>query len=289
MNPDTTTQKNLAETLAEVLPQATVLQDVATNVPGLLISHVAMPKGTELKEIKVDLEKHLPSPRRTTGVAKFSEPQSFLAYVLRHAAPETTVVWCTFDPQTFALRFTAVFDDHAKGTAGWRAHRAELTPDHSAEWKAWKGKAGTTFPQVAFAEWLQEHEEDITSANGLPTSLQMLEMATNFVMNEERQLKSAVRLQSGGMRLTYVADPDAGTTEAMQMFERFGLGIPVFQGGPAYSIGARLKYRNNSGKLSFHYELVRADRVHEHSSRELISQVRDGLGSVPMLMGEMAG
>ena len=282
--------KNLAETLAEVLPDAKLIHsldaDGAVMPKGLHLAHVSVPKSSELKKIEIDLEKHLPNPRRTTAVADFATAQSFLDYIARHAKPETAV-WCNFNPQTFALDFTAVVDEHAKDAAGWRAHRATYKPELAAEWKAWKGAHKTAMPQVAFAEWIQEHEDDITSANGLPTSLQMLEMATNFVMNEERQFKSAVRLQSGGMRLTYIADPDQGTVEQMSMFDKFAIGIPVFHGGQAWSITARLKYRNAGGKLSFHYELIRPDRVHNAAANELITQVRDGLvAGVPLLMGQ---
>lgn len=278
--------KNLAETLADVLPKAMVLSTPAIPAggTGVQILHYAIPKNCELKEVKIDLETLLPNPRRTKATASFSDIPSFLAYVARHAE-ERTMVWCNFNPQTYALDFTAVFDEHAKDAAGWRAHTAKLHPDFSHEWKAWKGKDAQAFEQVTFAEWIQEHEDDIATANGLPTALQMLEMATNFVMNEERALKSAVRLQSGGVRLTYVADPDKGTTEDMKLFERFALGIPVFHGGPAWSIAARLKYRNNGGKVRFHYELVRPDRVHKGAAEELITQVKDGLGPVPLLMG----
>lgn len=283
---DAITPKNLAETLAEVLPEAQVIHSIENAPEGLHIVHATVPKTSELKKIEVDLEKHLAHPRRTSAVADFATAQSFLDYIKRHAQPQT-VVWCNFDPQTFALDFTAVIDEHSKDAAGWRAHRATYKPAMSTEWKAWKGNHKTAMPQVAFAEWIQEHEDDITSANGLPTSLQMLEMATNFVMNEERQLKSAVRLQSGGMRLTYIADPDQGTVEQMSMFDKFAIGIPVFHGGPAWGITARLKYRNTSGKLSFHYELIRPDRVHDSAARELVTLVRDGLvNGVPLLMGQ---
>lgn len=276
--------ENIAKTLADVLPKASVLHTVDTKVEGLHILHVALPNGTELKEAKVDLEALLPNPRKTKALATFSDAASFLAYVQRHAT-QGTVAWCNFNPQTFALEFTAVIDEHEKGVAGWRTHKAAFKPEMSAEWKAWKEQDKKPFPQLAFAEWIQEHDDDIATANGLPTSLQMLEMATNFVMNEERALKSAVKLQSGGVRLTYIADPDAGTVESMSMFERFGLGIPVFHGGQAWSLGARLKYRNNGGKLTFTYELVRADRIHDGAAKELIATIREGLGSVPLLMG----
>ena len=292
MNDDT--KKNLAETLAEVLPKASQLGIITppSNAQGLSIVHYAVPKGTEVKEFKTDLEHLLPAPRATKAHAKLAGPADFLAYVKRHAT-ENTLVWCDFNPQNYKLKFTAVIDEHAKSAPGWRRHTAELDPLMSAEWKLWKGEWDRkSMPQTPFAEFLQENGTDIASTDesakaGYPSALQMLTMATNFVMNEERTLKSAVRLQSGGMRLTYVADADKGTTEEMRMFERFGLGIPVFHGCPAWSIGARLKYRNNSGKLSFHYELIRADRVHDGAAKELIEQVRAGLEGVPLLMGKV--
>ena len=282
-----TEQKNLAETLADVLPKAQVVATIETGVTGLQICHIALPKGTTIMEIKSDLEAFLPAPRRTKATAAFTDPASFLEYIKRHAT-EATMVWCNFNPQTYSLGFTAVIDEHAKDTPGWRGHKATLTPDMSAEWKAWMGKNTVSMPQVTFAEWLQEHADDITSkeGDGLPTSLALLEMATNFVATEERQFKSVVKLQSGGVRMTYIADPDTNTTATMDAFDKFGLAIPVFQGiKVADRINARLKYRQNAGKVSFHYELIRADKVHESAAKDLIETVRDGLENVPMLMG----
>ena len=285
---DPVPHKNIAETLAEVLPEAKVVHQVDTGVAGLSIAHVAVPKACELREVKVDLEALLPSPRRTKAQAKFSDAASFLAYV-KHHATERSAAWCLFDPQTFALTFTAVIDEHSPDAAGWRAHIATFTPDFSAEWKAWKGRNETSMQQVTFAEWIEEHADDIASAApGMPTSLQMMAMATEFVANEERALKSSVKLQSGGVRLTYIADPDAGTTASMDMFRQFQIGIPVFQGGQAWAITARLKYRLANGKVSFHYQLVRPDRVHEGAAREQIDVMREGLGAMPMFMGACA-
>lgn len=277
---DPTTQTNIAETLAREMARPAVVERTGD------LLHIAVPKSYDLKE--VDTENLLPNPRRMRLKPSFATADSFLAYIARHQSA-STVVWCDFNPQTFALRFEAVLDDHAPGVPGWRGHAALFEPDLSAEWKAWKSMDRQAMAQVKFAEWIQEHEDDINSGTGgtMPTSLQMLDMATNFVMNEERALKSAVRLQSGGTRLTYIADADQGTVESMSLFEKFAIGIPVFHGDPvAWSLIARLKYRNNGGKLSFSFELVRPDRVHQGAAKELIVKVSAGLGAVPLLMGE---
>ena len=276
--------KNIAETLAEVLPQAHRIDTSATNL-GLI--HIAVPNGHELKEI--DLEWLNAAPRRAMLAPKMDQAESFLAYVARHSGP-ATVAWCHFDPQQFSLSFCAVFDDHQPGTPGWRRHRADFTPEHSAEWKVWKAHHSKAMGQVEFAEFLERNADDINAESAVdgityPTSLAMLKMATEFEMNGERKLRSVARLQGGQSRFEYVDDAHPDTLATMSAFDKFQIGIPVFWSGLGYRIQARLKYRNNSGKLSFWYELIRPDLVHQAAARQTIEAVRTGIESVPLLMG----
>lgn len=280
---DDNTRENIAETLARELPKP-VLN--FTNVTDLLqcdrIAQLSLPAGWKHQEI--DLERLLPNPRRTKASAILNDADSFLAYVGRHAN-ESTVCWAIFDPQKFSLSFSAVIDEHAKGTAGWRAHVATYTPAMSAEWQVWSGANKQAQEQIAFAEFIERNEPDITTQEGYPTSLQMLALATEFEANSDKRIKSVARLQGGGVRLEYIDDDKPDTLAQMKLFERFQIGIPVFWAGPAYRIDARLKYRHGGGKVSFWFDLIRPDRVHEAAARELIEKVRQGIGNVPLLMG----
>jgi uncharacterized protein YfdQ (DUF2303 family) len=272
--------ENIAATLARVLPDAQII----TNLSDPTLFHVVMPPGRTLE--RVDLESMLPAPRRTKGTFAFGDTTSFIAYVKHHAASNPgATVWCQFNPQTFALKFAGVLDDHQQGTAGWRGHTAAFEPTMSAEWKAWMGQNGKSFSQVDFAEWLENHEEDIAEANGLPTLLQMKTMATNFVARQEMRFKSAIRLQDGSVRMEYINDADESTVTEMKLFERFCIGIPVFWGGQPWQITARLKYSTSAGKVAFRYELVRPDRVHEAAAKELILIVREAIAPTPLRMG----
>lgn len=282
--------KNLAETLAEVLPKVSVAftQEPGSGVDRGIV-HLAVPNNHKIHAI--DFEPLLPSPRRTKAVATMGDSASFCDYVNRHA-DDCTVVWCDFNPKSYALSFTAVIDEHSSEGAGWRAHQAKFTPGMSAEWTAWTANNRQAKDQVAFAEFIEANENDIAAVEGMPTSLQMHAMATEFVARQDMAIKSTVRLQSGGVQLTYIADPDKGTVEQMKLFEKFALGIPVFWQTPkpgeaidAYRIDARLKYRLGAGKVSFSYELIRPDLVHQRAALEAIEKIRGGIGATPLLMG----
>lgn len=279
-----TTPENIAQTLARELPRAEVVDHLAVRdlIENDGITFLAAPKGTTVEQH--DFERLLPNPRRTKAAATLSDHNSFLAYVARHAS-DCSVVWADFNPQTFKLSFRAVIDEHAKGVAGWRAHVATYTPEPSAEWKTWSAANTKPQEQLAFAEFIERNELDIATQEGYPTSLQMLQLATEFEANSDKRIKSVARLQGGGVRLEYIDDDHPETLAQMKLFERFQIGIPVFWAGPAYRIDARLKYRHGGGKVAFWYDLIRPDRVHEAAARELIEHVRQGIGSVPLLMG----
>lgn len=279
-----TARENIAQTLARELPTAALLADtrIAELADHDRLMHLAVPKHYTIQE--VDLERLLPSPRRTKAKAQFSDCASFLAYLERHAN-ERSVVWADFNPQTHKLSFLAVIDEHAKGLAGWRSHVAAYTPEHSAEWKTWLGANAKPQEQITFAEFIERNELDIATQEGYPTSLQMLQLATEFEANSDKRIKSVARLQGGGVRLEYVDDDHPETLAQMKLFERFQIGIPVFWAGPAYRIDARLKYRHGKGTVAFWYDLIRPDRVHEAAAKEVIEAVRAGIGAVPLLMG----
>lgn len=287
---ETPQHRNLADSLVEFLPTPAVLCEDAPNPdePMGSVSHVGVPKGWQLQ--KLDNEHLLAHPRRTTAVATMGDDDSFVAYVLRHAKPGS-LVWCEFNPVASRLHFTAVFDEH-HDKPGWRAHRATFAPTLSPEWQKWNQYNKQSKSQLAFAEFIEQNEQDISNLDGYPTSLQMLTMATEFEARQDQRIKSTLRLQSGGIQLEYVADADKGTVERMKVFDKFVIGIPVFWSTPkaeapiaAYQIKARLRYRMQEGRVTFYYDLIRPDLVHQAAALALVAKIRAGIGATPLLMG----
>lgn len=290
---DDTCPENIAETLARELPKPELLFIDTPNAEEAMgsVSHVALPKGFTLQAL--DNEKLLAHPRRTVATAALADSDSFCDYVKRHAEPRS-VVWCAFNPVSYAVSFTAVIDEH-HDRPGWRAHKATFAPTLSQEWQVWTRNDKQSKSQVAFAEFLEQNEPDIAALEGYPSSLQMMTMAQNFEARQDQRIKSSVRLQSGGIQLEYVADADKGTIERMSVFDKFCIGIPVFWTTPkpdapevAYRVKARLRYRVKEGAVTFHYELIRPDQTHQLATLALIAAVKAGIGETPLLMGACA-
>jgi uncharacterized protein YfdQ (DUF2303 family) len=284
--------ENVALTVLRDMPVPHVIAQ--EDVPGGgRVMHIAVPKGFTVQAI--DNEASLASPRVLKGTAALTSLESFLDYVKRHAEP-ATVVWADFDPAKNKLAFRAVFDEHANfGSAtrpGWRRHAATFTPELSKEWLIWTGSNGPekNKGQLEFANFIEDNADDIAAGEGLPSSIQMLEMALNFEASQDKRVKSTVRLQSGGVELEYVNTDDAETVMKMRMFERFQLGIPVFRDDKSgFAVLAKLRYRVSSGKVTFWYELRRPDKVHKVAAEDLIKRVGEGIGPmVPLLMGTFA-
>ncbi|TDY26265.1 uncharacterized protein YfdQ (DUF2303 family) [Paraburkholderia sp. BL6665CI2N2] len=274
---------NFAETLAREIKQPI---DIGSNT-ATAMKRIALPPGWTLAE--KDESKTLAAPLRKRAVVRVRDAESFIDYVKRHGSLTDSTVWCLADYVQGKIAFTGIINDHGEdaAAAAWRDHRAFFTPEFSEEWRRWNAVNKKPFTQVEFGAFIEENLKDIASPEGsnLPSGSAMLEMALAFEAVQDMRFKSSVRLQNGGVNLSFVQDDDAQTLQKMQVFERFSIGVPVFWNGDAYQIDARLRYRVRDGKLSFWFELIRADKVLEAAATTVISTIKEKTGS-PFFFGD---
>lgn len=279
--------RNLLDSAVEHLPQAKLVhtQHGPTGSEADARHLIAVPAGQKLET--VDTEDMLPRPRRIVAQAVVDSLESFVAYVKRHALPQTAV-WVKLDPATSALSLVGQIEEHARGEPSWRRHSVTYTPRLSLEWMVWEKLDGQPQAQLAFALFIEKYIADVATVDGLPTGAQMLEMALAFEAVQDSRVKSHIRLQNGGAKFEFVGDDDAATVQRMEMFGKFAAGLPVFWGGDRYRVDARLRYSTRDGKVQFWYELIRPDKVHEAAARELIAKAGAELGAaVPIFMGQL--
>jgi uncharacterized protein YfdQ (DUF2303 family) len=256
---------------------------VSESRPGH-IKHYALPPGWESETY--DDEHLLPAPYRKKGNATLNDQDSFIEYINRHSIPDLTTIYCKADYLKSEVAFTCIINDHGSQPDGqqWQDHRAMYKPTFSEEWNRWIEKNKQPLSQLQMAMFIEENLQDIAAAEGYPTGQQLLEMATSFQANQDMRFKSAIRLQNGGVNMSFVQDDDNQTLSQMKLFEKIAIGIPVFWNGDAYQITARLRYRVKEGSLIFWYELIRNDKVLEDATKNMINKIKIATG-VPLFFG----
>lgn len=238
------------------------------------VPYITAPDNYSIKS----LEQLLLKPVRKRAAVVVTDTPSFIFYVKKHGNKDATVIYAEVNPVESRFKLKAILDDHGTKpeSTAWRDHTCTLTPSQTVEWGRWNSQDKTRFNQSDFAAWLEDNLADIASVDGMPTGRDILEMSLAFVATADKRLRSKINLQSGGVQFEFVDDEDKGTRTKMKVFERFTLGLPVFDGSTsAYQVEARLKYREKEGRVVFWYELIRPDRVFKQAVIDEMTAIRD--------------
>lgn len=265
-----TTNKTDADVIAELAIAAASMTTPTGGIPFL-----ALPHGYETH----DVERLLPNPARKRAEVVSYDSDGFILYLKKHGNEGDSMIYAEVDSASNKCAMVAVIDDHAPAKANWRGHRCSFSPKISVELARWSGSNRSQMSQADFATWLEDNLPDIASVEGMPSGTEILTMALGFEANAGKRLRSKINLQSGGVQFEFADDEDKDTRTRMTVFERFTLGIPVFEGSAsAYPLEARLKYREKDGKVSFWYELIRPDRVFKTAVDEEIQKIKAATG-----------
>lgn len=226
---------------------------------------VLVPKGADQKII--DLEKHLPAPKRVHGSVQLQTVDDLVRYVQRHDDPMLTTLWLDIEQHVVV----AVLNDHADDDPGWGDHRASLKLKLTDEWQHWLAQDGKLLTQQAFAEHVDDGLKEIVT----PDPALMLEIAQSIQGATNVEFQSASRLDNGAIGVKWVEQTTAraGQRGDIEIPERFELAISPFLGEEPYKVGARLRYRITSGSLTLGYKLDRPSDI----VRDAIDQIAQRL------------
>lgn len=237
----------------------------------------------------IDLESKSPNPRRKRATVTLHTAVALAAYVNNHHEGDATALYGDADTTTVV----AVLNGHASrqpssdeqreaqlGTAGWGDHRATLQLRKTPEWRAWTDADGQAFDQVAFAEFIEDHQADIVD----PPAADMLELAKTFEAKSDANFKSAIRLDSGQRRLTFeeTIAARAGVEGNIEVPELVTLGLRPFDGTEPYRIQARFRFRVASGSVKFVVVLDRPDLVLRSAFDDVLAMLADRTGFAPL-------
>jgi uncharacterized protein YfdQ (DUF2303 family) len=224
--------------------------------PGANTPFVVIPNTMKVHELAGTIfNEHADRPERIKGTVKVFDSASFCQYYNLFADGNSRVF-----ADEAASRVIAILDYHESpasedNAARWGQHRIDLTLRYSQEWTDWKAQNGKKVSQMDFAEFLEDHAPDIVS----PDAATMLEVARSLSAKTDVDFSSAIRMSNGAIQLKF-NEQVKGTygNGQFEVPETFDIGVPVYVGHDRVRLTARLRYRLNSGKLTFWFDLLRA-------------------------------
>lgn len=208
-------------------------------------------------------------PERITGTAKIETLDSFIELVERHKTPASAIFAIT-DWRKPAL--TAVIDYHDDEPANCK-HRIHYAFPLSEDWQAWLGINGKPLSQTDFAEFIEDHIEDLASPDQAEQDAfkanfrtrvaepsDLITLSRGLQINAEMRVRTAVKTQSGESQIVFEEEhKDATTGAPIDVPGIFILCIAPFFDGERCRIPVRLRYRVKEGKINWSIQLFRPD------------------------------
>ena len=230
---------------------------------------LVLPSGYKELDVTKAIEQAQAAPNRKSGTIQLGNIPSLLEYLKDQAAQKKAYVYADID----ARSITAVFNDNREhGLPGWRDYRVAYKAEYTPEFQMWMNRNKQKFSQTEFAEFIEDNIADISGDDGAL----LLKVATTIAATSGINFSSARRLHDGQTQLTYneVNNAVAGADGSIQIPQKFTLGLRIFKNGAGYAMTARLKYRINSGAVTFFYELERPERSVEDAFNGYVDEVR---------------
>lgn len=261
--------------------QAVVDVTLAAAEPTELLSEArygyVVPEGGTLVLVDPLADRFLPTPRRASGTTTVYDPGS-LAAVWDKYSTDASELYA--DPKVFAV--TAVLNaDGGVGDPAHRDHRAVLACVTTPAWQAWEAMDGRLGDQVKFAEHLEDRSVDLHD----PSAADMLELAQLFEATTKVDFESGVNLGSGQRGLVYkeTVAAKAGHTGQLTIPSTFTVAVQVFEGGDAYKMVARLRYRIGNGNLTIGYKLERPEDVKRAAFDDVVAKAAEACSRTPLV------
>ena len=306
------TIKNLHEPKLVELPSRSFGEEDA------LRKVLVVPQGMQVADIKPLMDQYRDRPERRTGTAVFRHLQSFIEWTQRNSSDHSVIF---ANPSEDAPSLLAVIDYHDKGAprpprvdpgthdngdANWCQHRGAYPMKLSKAWRLWAGLDDKPIKQGDLAALLEDRITDIlmppaeTSANEADIKLldlvrqlggtlagpsRMLELSRGLSVYEQSKVTNVANLTTGEKQIVYETSLQGSDGEPIRVPSMFLIGIPVFELGPLYRIPVRLRFRKNSGEITWTLLRHRPEIFFEDAFNDSVAQARECC-KLPVFVGE---
>jgi uncharacterized protein YfdQ (DUF2303 family) len=278
-------EKNFIESAIEAGTDRAMADDRIAEVNGIPVAVIGKHDRAEvLTNVLELLDKRANAPRRRTGTAYHERLDSFIAHTNRFKS-EHTAVWSSLED----MRLTTVFDYHPGGPehdkAAWCQHMAVYVCPHSKQWRQWARKDGRPMSQLDFADFIDEHFSALADADGFLLPAAVLDMARDLQVYTKGQFSRRVDQATGKYALVCHEEHQS---KSISIPKAFMLELPVFEGGRACHVEARVCFNMHDGVPRFGFMLHRRTELEMAAFDDICKAVAEQTG-LPVYTGRHEG
>lgn len=216
----------------------------------------------------VDTMAYLDRPLYKSGEKAVRDVDSFTAFLDKHGIGGETEV-TTFQDQR---QITAVIDAGTELEPGRKKHGASLNLKLSTEWAQWVQFSGKLMGQEQFAEFIEDHAEQIMS----PSSAEIMEIASTLQVKRGVEFEQGTSLSTGETQFTFREQDKttAGKAGQLAIPNELLLALTPFKGGSAYKVTAKFRYRLRGSELALGYKLLDVEKIQDNAFGEVAETIQ---------------
>lgn len=257
--------------------------------------------GLEAHSMKKFVDEYRTEPERRKGIAVLGDLKSFIDHANRFKDSGSAIF---AQPDSSAPSLTCVLNYHYPHTDNddqprFGDHKGLYRFPLSDEWKRWTEQNAKPMSQLQFAEFIENNITDVAdpanageTANALAKSIgcvfaspsKLLELSQGLTVRVDSSLKTALKLATGEATMQFVSAHQDETGAVLKIPGAFLIEIPVFRNDAPYQAAARLRYRVRDEKVTWFFELYRADRIFDHAFKEAAATAAAGT-ELPLFIG----
>lgn len=242
--------------------------------PGMIVHHKDLSVSDRTKEHLAEEKLSKPGPINASGTLTLLTPDSFARAITDHRDGRTKVfadnekseITCVFD---FLQEGGSSFSESKPidfRLRGWGQLRAVIGFAESRKLKEWK-KTLEWMSQAEFANFIEDHLEDVLT----PSGQELLSITTDLEASSTGGFKGKVNLDNGSVRLSY--QDEVETT--VEIPRNLTLGIPLFEHGDRYKLGARLRFVIQGGSVKFRLLFTNLQDAKEQEFERIVQEIEE--------------
>ena len=241
--------------------------------PGVIVHHKDLVITNKTAEHLAESKLSTSGPINPAGTLTLLTPESFALAIKDNSDVRTKVfadsenglIACVFD---FLEVGGQVFNspNMVLPATGWGQLSAVIKFSESRKLKEWRNMLEWR-SQADFANFLEDHLEDVLD----PAGQDLLAIATDLEASSQGSFKGKMNLDNGSVRFSYQDDVET-TVEVPRLLT---LGIPLFEHGSKYKLGARLRFVISGGSVKFKLLFTNLQDAKDQEFERIVQEIED--------------